>query len=293
MKSKVVKLISAAVLLGLTSLSAAADITEKWTTTGMSHPESVYFNSDQKVLYVTNIVGAPTDKDGNGYISKLSRTGTVLNQNWVTGLNGPKGMVMDGDTLWVSDITRLVKINTRTGTVIKFYEAEEKGIPAVFLNDTAVDEDGNVYVSDIATRKIWRLKNGKLSIWAETAQHPNGLHVKGDKLIVAGFGYNMNADGITNPLGNLFTIDLKTRTQKNLGDGRPVGALDGIEPDGRGNYLVTDFNAGTLFRIRPDGSFTELADLEQFTADLEVVDNGKTVIIPFLVGNKVTSYSIR
>jgi hypothetical protein len=289
MKSKVVTVLGAAVLFGLTSLGARAEIVEKWTVTGMSHPESVYFNKHQDVLYVSNIVGAPTDKDGNGYIAKLSLDGRVLQQTWITGLNGPKGMVMDGKTLWVSDIDRLVEINTRTGTVTKFYDAPG----AVFLNDTAVDEDGNVYVSDIATKKIWRLKNGVMSVWVDTPQHPNGLLVRDNKLVVAGFGYNLDADGNTNPLGNLFTVDLKTKAIKDLGDGRPIGNLDGLERGRRGSYIVTDFNAGKLFRIQRDGSFTELADLEAASADLEVLDKGKTVIIPFLLADKVVAYTVK
>jgi sugar lactone lactonase YvrE len=288
MKSKILSMVSATVLLGLSSLGASAGVTEIWTAGGMSHPEGVYHNAKQDVLYVSNIVGAPTDKDGNGYISKLSVDGTVLQQQWVSGLNGPKGMIMQGNTLWVSDIDRLAKIDTRTGLIVEIYNAPG----AVFLNDTAVDEDGNVYVSDIATRKIWRLKNGQMSVWVETPQHPNGLHVKGNKLVVAGWGFNMDADGNTNPLGNLFTVDLATKAISNLGDGRPVGNLDGIEPDKNGNYLVTDFNAGKLFRIMPDGSFTEISDLEATSADLEVMDKGRTVIIPFLLGDKVVAYTI-
>ncbi len=288
MKSKIVRLIGAAVLLGLTSLSAAAGLTEKWTLTGMSHPEGVYFNKNQNVLYVSNIVGAPTDQDGNGYIAKVSTSGALLQQNWVTGLNGPKGMVMQGNILWVSDITRLVKIDTRTGTILNTYPAEG----SVFLNDTAVDEDGNVYVSDIATRRIYRLKNGTLSLWVETPQHPNGLLVKDDRLIVAGWGYNMDADGNTNPLGNLFTVNLETKAIKNLGSGQPIGNLDGLESDTKGSYLVTDFNAGTLFRIKPNGSFTVIADIEGTSADLEVLDKGKTVVIPFLLGDKITAYTV-
>ncbi len=288
MKSKIAKLLGAAFLLGLTSIGAEAGLTVNWTVTGMSHPESVYYNQQQKVLYVSNINGAPTAQDGNGFISKLSVDGQVLQQNWVTGLNGPKGMVMQGNTLWVSDITRLAEINTRTGKIVHFYDAPG----SVFLNDTAVDEDGNVYVSDIATKKIWRLKNGKMSVWVDTPQHPNGLRVEGGKLIVAGFGYNMDADGNTNPLGNLFTVDLQSKAIKDLGDGRPVGTLDGLEPDGKGNFLVTDFNFGSLFRIKRDGSFEVISDLAAGSADLEVTDKGKTAIIPFLLDDKVVSYTI-
>jgi DNA-binding beta-propeller fold protein YncE len=185
MKSKIASLIGAAMLFGMSSLGARADVTVKWSTslTPGSHPESVYYDKAQKVLYVSNIVGGGTDIDGNGYIARMSLYGQVLPGPLVTGLNGPKGMVMSGRTLWVSDINRLVEVDTRTGAK-RFYDAPG----SVFLNDTAVDDDGNVYVSDIATRKIWRLKNGQMAEWVNTPLNPNGLLFDDDsgKLVVAG-----------------------------------------------------------------------------------------------------------
>jgi len=287
MKSKIVSLIGAAMLSGISSLGASAGVTVKWSTSLApgSHPESVYYDSLQRVLYVSNIVGPGDAIDGNGYISKMSLSGQVLG-TLVTGLNGPKGMVMSGSTLWVSDINRLVEINTRTGAK-RFYDAPG----SVFLNDTAVDMDGNVYVSDIATRKIWRLKDGKMAEWVNTLLNPNGLLVVKGKLVVAGWGV-IQPDDSVNPLGNLFTVDLKTKAIANLGNGQPIGTLDGLESDTMGNYLVTDFVAGKLYRIRTDGTFTELADLDETSADLEVLDKGKTAIIPFLLGDKVVAYTI-
>ncbi len=289
MKSKVISLIGAAILSGMTSLSASADVTVKWATdlAPNSHPESVYYNKAQKVLYVSNIVGGGTDIDGNGYISRMNAvTGQILPGPLVSGLNGPKGMVMSGNTLWVSDINRLVEVNTRTGAK-RFYNAPG----SIFLNDTAVDDDGNVYVSDIATRKIWRLHEGVMSVWVDTPLNPNGLLVAKGKLVVAGWGVIQPDDSVS-PLGNLFTVDLETKAIADLGDGTPIGTLDGLESDGKGNFLVTDFVAGKLYRIRADGTFTELADIDETSADLEVLDKGATVVIPFLVGDKVVAYSI-
>ena len=60
---------------------------------------------------------APTAKDGEGWISKLSPKGEVLEAKWVTGLNAPKGMRVQGDTLWVSDIDELVAINRKSGKI--------------------------------------------------------------------------------------------------------------------------------------------------------------------------------
>jgi hypothetical protein len=289
MKSKIVRLIGAAMLFGMTSLGASAGVTVKWSTSLApgSHPESVYYNSEKRVLYVSNIVGPGDAIDGNGYIARMSLSGQILPGPLATGLNGPKGMVLDDNhTLWVSDINRLVAIDTNTGAK-RFYPAPG----SVFLNDTAVDDDNNVYVSDIATRKIWRLKNGQMSEWVNTPLNPNGLLVVKGKLVVAGWGV-IQPDDTVSPLGNLFTVDLKTKAIANLGNGMPIGTLDGLESDGMGNYLVTDFTAGKLYRIRPDGTFTELADIDETSADLEVLDKGKTAVIPFLLGDKVVAYTI-
>lgn len=288
MKIKIACLIGAAMLLGATSGGASADVTVKWTTNLApgSHPESVYYDKAQNVLYVSNIVGGGTDIDGNGYISRMNVRGQVLPGPLVSGLNGPKGMVMSGKTLWVSDINRLVEVNTRTGAK-RIYDAPG----SIFLNDTAVDDDGNVYVSDIATRKIWRLKNGQMTEWVNTPLNPNGLLFVDGKLVVAGWGVIQPDDSVS-PLGNLFTVDTETREIANLGSGAPIGTLDGIESDRKGNYLVTDFVAGKLYRIYPDGTFTELADLDETSADLEVLDKGKTAVIPFLLGDKIVAYTI-
>lgn len=270
---------------------STAETTEKWTLSGFSHPESVDLDIPHQVLYVSNIGGAPLDKDGNGFISKLSRDGKLLQLKWIEGLNAPKGMVMQGFKLWVTDIDRLVEIDTRTATITNTYPAEG----AVFLNDPAVDAKGNVYVSDIAKRKIWKLSDGKMEIWYgnDDLMHINGLRViYGGKLLVAGWGRGMHDDGSTDSLGNLFTINLKTMAAENFGDGRPVGNLDGLERDAHGGFLATDFIAGALLRVGKDGSFETLVDLAPGSADLDTIDKGRTAIVPRMLEDTVTAYSV-
>jgi hypothetical protein len=291
MKLGLTGLCALSLLVGMGSTSASAETKEKWTLTGFSHPESVDLDISHQVFYVSNINGAPLDKDGNGFISKVSRDGKLIELKWITGLNAPKGIVMQGFNMWVTDIDKLVQIDTRTGKITNTYPAEG----AIFMNDPAVDGAGNVYVSDIAKRKIWQLKDGKLSIWydKDDLMHVNGLRViYGGKLLVAGWGKGMHDDGSTDSLGNLFTIDLKTKEMKNLGDGRPVGNLDGLERDAHGNFLATDFIAGGLFRIHKDGSFETLLDLKPGSADLDVIDKGRTAVIPRMLEDTVTAYSV-
>jgi outer membrane protein assembly factor BamB len=293
MKVHLVSLLALAVAAGFLAGPASAEPKEKWSVTGFSHPESVDLDIAHQVFYVSNINGGPLDKDGNGFISRVSRDGKMLDLKWIEGgMNAPKGIVMQGYKMWVTDIDRLHEIDTRTGKIVASYDAPG----AKFLNDPAVDANGNVYVSDIALKTIWQLKDGKMAIWYDKPDlmHINGLRViYGGKLLLAGFGAgNLHDDGTTDSLGYLMTIDLKTKELKTLGNGTPVGNLDGIERDAHGNFLATDFTSGGLFRIYKDGHFDKLLPLTKGSADMDAVDHGHTAVIPLMLQDTVSAYSV-
>src|SRR5215510_11663147 len=78
---------------------------ELWTVTeGIAAPESVYVDPKSGDIYVSNIVGMPDQKDGDGRIAKISADGKTVNAMWVTGLNAPKGIRSLDGTLWTTDI---------------------------------------------------------------------------------------------------------------------------------------------------------------------------------------------
>ncbi len=263
---------------------------EVWKLDGFETPESVLFDEARAVFYVSNVSGQPMVKDGNGFISKLSPEGEIIERNWVTGLDGPAGLVISGDTLFVSDIDRLVAIDIETGTISGTWPAEG----AMFLNDTAVDAEGRVYVSDMLANRIHVLADDMLSVFAEdeALDHPNGLAVSDGALVVAAWGAGMRDDFTTETGGNLLSVDLATGAVTDLGSGAPVGNLDGLEPDGAGNWLVTDWIAGALYRIAPDGSFELLRDLPQGSADLEYLPDGNTVVIPLMLDGEMVAETL-
>jgi len=78
-------------------------------------PESVLYNPSEDIIYVSNINGKPTEKNGKGFISKVSLSGEILVLKWVTGLNAPKGSDIYQDSLYVADIDELVEIDLKTG----------------------------------------------------------------------------------------------------------------------------------------------------------------------------------
>jgi sugar lactone lactonase YvrE len=162
---------------------------------------------------------------------------------------------------------------------------------AQFLNDPAVDEAGRVYASDMLADRIYVLDNDALSVWLESEDllHPNGLHVEEGRLLVAGWGRDIQQDFSSKTPGHLIAIDLNTKAISDIGPGEPVGNLDGLEPDGAGNWLVTDWVAGALLRIHPDGKAEQLMDLNQGSADLEFMGEEKLAIIPMMVDGKLVA----
>ena len=270
-------------------LTAVAEPQPVWSTSGFSSPESALYDADRDVLYVSNINGKGTDKDGNGFISRLSPGGEIIELEWVTGLNAPKGLVQNGSTLYVSDIDRLVAIDINMGRISGEWAAPE----AKFLNDTAVDEQGRVYVSDMADDTIYVLDGDQFGVWLKDPglAGPNGLRVDNGQLLIAAWG-TMEPDFSTKVSGHLKAVDLETKVISSRTDGAPLGNLDGLEPDGNGGWLVTDWVAGGLLRINADGSVDQLLDLDKGSADLGYIESRKLVIVPMMLDGRVDAWQI-
>ncbi|GLK80843.1 hypothetical protein [Methylopila turkensis] len=266
----------------------AAEPEKLWEVGGLQEPESVLPDGD--VLYVSNVVGGFRDKDGVGFISKVSPDGRMLAREWVSGLNAPKGLGKVGGTLYVADIDELVAIDVAAGKVAQRYPAEG----AVFLNDVAAASDGRVFVSDTGTNTIWKLEGGVFAPWVEgeALKGPNGMLVEDDRLLVAGIGKTPK-DGDAGTPANLIAVPFATKTPSDLGEGSPVGFLDGLVRTAEGVYLATDYVRGPLYEIKSDGSFRILIDgFGPGTADLAYDAASKTAFIPLSRDRKLVAYRI-
>jgi len=260
-----------------------------WETKGLAQPESVVVDPATGAIYVSNIVGAVMQKDGNGFIAKLNGDGKVMTRQWVKGLDAPTGLALHDRTLYVADVDQLVEINAASGEIIKRYPANG----ATFLNDVAVDPEGTVYVSDTPTNTIWRLKDGSFEPWLANNKlnGPNGLLVQGDTLIVASLG-RIPSVGQKQELAGLSQISLKDQSVSPLGNGQPIGNLDGLELLQPGVYLVTDWAAGALYRVDAKGKAERLIDLNQGSADLTYLPDKKIVLIPMMLDNSLVAYRL-
>lgn len=238
---------------GDTDLDDAADC-PSLIIEGLSTPESAFFDATSNAWYVSNQGQFFTN--GDGFITKLDANGKVVNQSFVTGLNDPRGIRVDGSSLFVSDITDLVEIDLSNGQVVS-----RVALPnAVFLNDVAIDPaNGDVYVSDTFTNTIFRVVAGVPEVFLSDAalEAPNGLLIEGGTLLLNGLGPDLDPNTFqTSAPGQLQEIDLATQTI--TPSNNRLGGLDGLERDGQ-NILTTNF-LGQLFSVDAQGNETVLLD---------------------------------
>ena len=260
-----------------------------WTATdGIETPESVWVDTASGTIYSSQIAGAPDGRDGNGRIVKLDGHGMVTSSTFVTGLNAPKGLRGHNGTLWTADIDEVIGIDMASGTVTTRVKIDG----AMFLNDVAVGADGTVYVTDMMATRIHAVRDGKATVVAagEDLEWPNGLLVDGTRLIVGGWG-KPKPDFTTEVPGRLFALDLQTKAKTPITP-KPFANIDGVESDGRGGYVISDYLAGKLLHVSGSGEVRELRQFMAGTADIAFVPEGNVAIVPHMNENKLAAYDL-
>ena len=128
------------------------------TIAGFGDPESVRYDPDQDVYFVSNVAGLGSARDNNGYIvrfaaSNLDSSGILVQggRNGVT-LNAPKGMAIQGDTLWVTDIDIVRGFDRRSGASVGTIDFSAHD--PVQLNDIAAGPDG-LRVTDTGIHMVY------------------------------------------------------------------------------------------------------------------------------------------
>jgi len=191
--------------------------------------------------------------------------------------------------MFVGDVDTLVEIDLKDGSIVAKHAAPD----AKLLNDVAADSGGAVYVSDTMGNQIFRLSGGKIESWLKTDEiaGPNGLLVEGGNLIVNSWGVLSGNGWETSVKGSVYSVSLADKAIKPL-SGKPVGNLDAMQPLGDGAFLLGDFWVGKILKFAADGSVSEVAALEQGTADFDYDPATKTVFVPNMMKGSVTAYKI-
>ena len=236
-------------------------------------PESVLYDQIRDQIYVSNINGKPTEKDGNGFISLLDREGNIKNLKWVTGIDAPKGMAILNDSLFVTDIDRIHIISISQAKIIQTIEVAG----ASFLNDIVIMDDGVAYITDMLEEKIIKLNDGKVEFWLadKLLIKPNGLAIFKDDIAV----------GVKNSILRVNTIS------KNISlfvD--ETGPVDGLIYLGKNKFVVSDW-AGRILLVNRSEKIVLSNSTEKNiqAADLGFIPDDKIVLIPTFYDNRVVA----
>lgn len=262
-------------------VTTAPSLTMAWETdTTLRVPESVLYDAKNDVLYVSNIGGVPPiKKDGDGFISKVGMDGKIITLKWATGFDGPKGLGLIGNTLYVTDIDRLKAVDIKTGKTINTWKVPG----ATFLNDVATTADSIVYFTDSDKSTIHRLRKGTLSVVKvdQSLGGTNGVYFHDNSLILAGM-----------QSGNVFQMNLDDLSVQQVASG--IGAGDGVARYKDG-WIVSNWN-GEIYHIDGAGKVTQILDTKDAklnTADIVVIEEKNLLLIPTFFGNKVVAYTLK
>lgn len=254
-----------------------ATVQKLWATdTILKVPESVLVDDKENCIWVSNIDGASTGKDGKGSISKLSKTGTPINLEWITGLNAPKGMAKYKQELYVADLTELVVIDIKKATIIKRIPIEG----SVFLNDVTVNSKGAIFVSDSRTGKVHRYENNTTTIEVENLQGPNGLLSIEDQLLIL-------------DRGSLLSITPGGAISKIMDGMDP--STDGIERVAPNQYIVSCWN-GIVYYVVAGAQKVTLFDTRSEkinSADIGYDAKKKIIYVPTFLKNNMVAYQLQ
>lgn len=258
------------------SLKAQKQLLKIWETDSVVNmPESVLHDPKANVLYVSIMGNDPDEKDGIGGVGKMQPDGKVINLDWVTGLNAPKGLAKFGNLLYAADLTEVVVIDIAKGKVIRKIPIEN----TKFLNDITVSDKGIVYVSDTRIKKVFKIENNVPSLYLDSLNGVNGLKaIKGDLYILAGKQF-LKADKD------------KKITQIAL---LPAGG-DGLEPVGNGDFICSSWG-GYVYYVTADGKCEVLLDThleKKNTADIGYDPIKKIVFIPTFYNKTVMAYQLK
>lgn len=263
---------------------------------GIATPESVLYDAASDTYLVSNINGAPLDKDNNGSITELSPDGKVVNAKLIEGgkngvkLNAPKGSAIHDGLLYVADIDTVRVFDRKTGAPKG--EVALKG--ATFANDVAAGPDGKIYVTDsglnakfepTGSDAIWVITPGKKPTAKTLVKNkdlhgPNGIVVTKDSILMNTFG-----------AAELVTFDLDG---KKVGEATkvPNGGLDGLVLLGD-EVLVSSWAEKAVFRGRVGGEFKKVFGELEAPADLGFDSKRNRLLVPRFQEHRVEAWDMK
>ncbi len=263
-------------------------------------PESVKYDSAQDAFFISNMQGLGSAKDNHGFILRASAADyskmAIFAQSGQKGveLNAPKGMAIQGDTLWVADIDVLRGFNRITGLPVANVDFKAAG--AVLLNDVALGPNGELYITDTGIimsekgvlhpggDKVFRLQGRAIQVLSlsPAITWPNGVtwDRSGKRWLVVNF------DPFASEL-SAFPDGGGARTRLATG----IGRFDGVEALSDGRILVSAWSDSSI-HVFADGKDTKVIRQLSQPADIGFDTRRNRIAIPLGMVDRVQFWEL-
>ena len=265
-------------LLFLAACQSSAGITlnNPQKITGLKTPESAVQAKDGRI-FVSEI--NEFGKDGDGQISVIGLDGKV--SVYASGLDDPKGLAIIGESLYVADKTKVLKV-TPDGKSSVFVAPDQFTSTPIFLNDIEADLQGNLYVSDSGDilgkgggGAIYKISpDAKVKLLINDQQDPR---IKGPNGLLADDTGNflLEVDFVS---GILYNLNTATGELTDVAEG--FGGGDGVVHHSNGTMYLSDWKNGKIFSVNTKGDVTLLKDGYKASADIAITKDEKYLLVP-------------
>jgi DNA-binding beta-propeller fold protein YncE len=253
----------------------------------LKNPAGFIVDPASGAYFIANENGGPSDRDNNGFITKLDENGKIVKLKFIAGgvgvtLHAPKGLAVLGTTLYVSDIDKVRRFDIHTGRSLG--EIDLSAFKVDFLTGLATDGAGVLYIADTGANTIYKVDTGHLSrptvlVKDAALEGPHGLAVNPSTGALVAVSWNK---------GKILEIAkdgaVKVLFANSFFNAR-FGNLAGVDFDAFGNMYVSDFSQGKVVRIDSDFRIQTIAEFLTTPASVAIDRKNHLIMISYLSGN--------
>ena len=252
---------------------------------GLIRPESAYTMIDGSII-ISEIGGYDYNgKDGDGKLIKINPDGSkeIIADS---GLNDPKGILVEGETIYVTDNKEVKKVSF-DGDVSIWLKKSDFPVEPQFLNYITIYRNTIIYISDSGNKKnngsIFRVNSaGKVAVLVDKLNSPLILAPNGLSTFQRGYLFVTDFSS-----GDLLRIRLRNLEVEKLAGG--FGGGDGLVFSGT-NLYISDWKGGKLWSLdvtSPGNEPILIKDKFSNPADIDVTSDGKYIVVPEMKTGKI------